>query len=162
MAAGAAVLSRRAARSGRSGAMVGMALAVGACAASAQPVIAYDGSETCEYCRMLVTDQRFGAAVVTAEGRTHRFDSVECVAGFVAQPAMQNRIASVWVTDAARPGTLIPVDSARFVRVSGDGSGSPMGMGLRAVAAGEAPAGSLDWNDVLELVAAEAPAAAGT
>ena len=156
LAAGAAFVGRRRNGTRRRAAFAATALAVGACTTASVHPIAYDGTETCEYCRMVITDRRFGAEVVTASGKAHKFDSIECLASYVAALDDQRQAKSVWVTDYAAPGTLIPAQSARFVRIS-DGPGSPMGLGLRAFAA--IPAGSqgevLDWRGVLALVAGE-------
>jgi hypothetical protein len=62
----------------------------------------------------------------------------------------------MWVSDYARPGTLLPVDGAEFRRLRGP-AGSPMGAGLVATRRGAAPlalanAGpALAWADVLVL-----------
>ena len=122
------------------------------------PEIAWN-SETCDFCRMTISERRFAAAATTATGRTVRFDAIECLAGWVlAQPQGPR---AIWVTDAERPGTLIPVDNARFFRLA---SGhSPMGKGFIAVAAtrdlplmaakyGEGP---LTWDQIRVIVRRE-------
>ncbi|HUF66015.1 MAG TPA: nitrous oxide reductase accessory protein NosL [Gemmatimonadaceae bacterium] len=154
MAAGAAFVTRGGhGRAGR-GAIAAAALAVSACATGEVHPIAYDGSESCEYCRMVITDRRFGAEIVTRSGRALKFDSIECLASFVNQGDSGTRPRSIWVTDYSQPGTLIPVETARFVQMS-DGPSSPMGMGLRAHAAASTAADedAMDWVAVLELVA---------
>ena len=156
LAAGAAYSGRKRGGPRARVAVAATALAVGACTTASVHPIAYDGTETCEYCRMVITDRRFGAEVMTTSGKAHMFDSIECLASYVAALDDQQKVKSVWVTDYAAPGTLIPAESARFLRV-GDGPGSPMGLGLRAFSA--APFGAtgevLNWSDVLALVATE-------
>ena len=136
------------------------ALTLGACAPQAPRAIAY-GAEPCAYCHMTVTDERFGAELVTAKGKLHAFDSVECVAAFaLAQDAAGRAPRGVWVTDYNRPGTLVAADSAEFRRLVG-AAGSPMGKGLVATRRGEAPrtagaaAPAMAWREVLELMKAE-------
>jgi copper chaperone NosL len=150
---GALYVDRRRGSGSRRRIAAGAALAVAACAATGPRDIAYDGSETCAYCSMAITDHRFGTQLLTSTGRTHVFDSIECLASYVSQPDVQGRIRGLWVTDYSRPGTLLSVENARFIRVSGPG-GSPMGLGLRAFAANspEASDESMDWSAVLALV----------
>ncbi|HQW67895.1 MAG TPA: hypothetical protein PLJ23_12695 [Gemmatimonadales bacterium] len=122
--------------------------------APATPSVAWDVDE-CDYCRMTVSDKRFGAAAVTSGGRTVHFDSIECLAAWVdAQPASPR---SVVIADAASPGTLLPVAELRFHRTAV--GKSPMGKGFVAVArsAGPTPWDGpvLSWTEVRAAVARE-------
>lgn len=136
-------------------------VALGACARGPR-AIDY-GQESCDYCRMVITDPRYGAELVTTTGKVHRFDSIECLASYYTQASAAGTVRSVWVSDYAHPGTLIPAGSATFVRASGPAS--PMGKGFAAFSpgtdsatigrvAGSVPA--LRWGDVLALVQREA------
>jgi copper chaperone NosL len=151
---GAVYANRRPSGGSARAAVASVALAVGACAAGVQQ-IAYDGSEVCGHCSMVISDSRFGSAVVTRAGRTMKFDSIECTVSFVRTQA-SGGVRSIWVTDYARPGTLLHVDEARFAQ---EGTGSPMGAGLRAYSAAtqDVPGRQLSWSEILELVALTAP-----
>ena len=81
-----------------------LAAATMACAAG--PHVIRLGIDVCSECRMLLSDARFGAQVVTRTGKTLTFDSIECMNKFVADlPA--GTVREVWVVDANHPGTLI-------------------------------------------------------
>lgn len=159
LAAGAAFTGSRRGGPRRRAAFAATALAVSACTAASVHPIAYDGTETCEYCRMVITDRRFGSEAMTVSGKAHKFDSIECLASYVAALDDLSRVRSLWVTDYAAPGTLIQAESARFARIS-DGPGSPMGLGLRAFATipADTQGEILDWTAVLALVASESGA----
>ncbi len=139
------------------------ALLAAACAPRREArAIAY-GEEPCAYCRMTISDARFGAELVTARGRVHAFDSVECLASYAL--ANDTTGVRVWVGDYNRPGTLLPVADAEFRRLAG-AAGSPMGKGLVATRRGEAPRGAattgeapMAWGEVLALVRREGMAA---
>lgn len=119
------------------------ALLIGTAAcAGGVPKVALD-LDVCHYCHMIISDDRHAAAAITSTGRTVRFDSVDCLAGWVLGQEQAPR--SVWVTDIAKPGALIAVAEARFVR----DAGSPMGRGWSAVAAQDAAEGALDWDALL-------------
>ena len=130
------------------------ALLLAACAAAGPRPIAYD-RDACAFCRMTVSDPRYGAELVSAHGKVYTFDSVECLASYY----LANRAAtrSLWVTNADRPGELVPAEKARFHRAAARAEGgSPMGLGLSA-----SSAGSLGWDEVLSLVAREGLPGAG-
>ena len=131
-----------------------------ACADPNPRAIAYDRDE-CAWCRMTVSDTRYGAVQQNAQGKQSVFDSVECLAQATlaldgaAQAAASTRS---WVTDWQAPGTLVPASAARYLR--SDGPGSPMGKGIRAfasVAHAEREQRrhggvAMSWDEVLTLV----------
>jgi copper chaperone NosL len=124
------------------------------------PEITYD-VDACDFCRMTISDTRFGAAARSAGGRVLHFDSIECLAGWVA--AQETPPREVWVTDAMAPGTLVPVAEVRFHRTS-PGT-SPMGRGYIAVGTGrvstpwDGPV--VSWTDLLDEVSRQGVAAPG-
>lgn len=82
------------------------------------------GEDQCHFCKMEITDARFGAQVVMNTGRIHVFDSVECLAAFVGS-APSESIGSVWVADVAAPATFVRAEEAGYLL---DGSlRGPMG-----------------------------------
>ncbi len=121
------------------------------CQAAPRPLVA--GTDACEYCRMTISDVRFGGEIQLATGRIHTFDAIECLASYYLD-ATRSDVKGVWVSDFTTR-TLVPVDSATFV--SG-GLNSPMGRSLVAFGTpGDAQTNLrggrlLRWPDVLELM----------
>lgn len=136
-------------------------LALAACAPAGPRAIAYGDAE-CAFCRMGISDPRFGAELVTRTGKVREFDSIECLASYLLRGIDSAAVRSVWVTDFRRPGTFVAAEHARYLRVAA-GPASPMGLGIVAVAA-EADEGALRaafggepmrWPQVLALVERE-------
>ena len=130
------------------------------CSESGPRPIAYNRDE-CAWCRMTVSDARYGAVQRTAQGKQQVYDSVECLAeATLALEAGAQLQASErsWVTDSRHPGSLVPATIARYLRSSGPGS--PMGKGLRAfgsVADAEreqqlSGGVSMSWDEVLTVI----------
>jgi copper chaperone NosL len=92
------------------------------------------GVDACEFCRMAISDDRFGGEVLLTTGRHHTFDSIECLAGFLAAQSDSTRIRGVWVSDFEQR-RLVDAQSAVFVR--GGSVRSPMGRDVIAFAAGK-------------------------
>jgi copper chaperone NosL len=136
-------------RAGRRAVRAAMLSLVVACAPGRPEAIAFD-SDACTYCRMLISDGRFAAAIVTAHGRTVKFDSIECLLAYYRQASGAHDVASVWVSDYRHPGTLLDATAARFIDV-GQGR-SPMGAvrGWAAVASARdaAALGVIDTSDI--------------
>jgi copper chaperone NosL len=136
---------------GRAAWMVALAVGLAACAeAGPRPLVL--GEEECGYCRMTITDARFGAQAVTSTGRVHVFDSVECLAGYV-RTAPTGGIRTLWVADAATPGFI---EAARAGYLIGSSLRGPMGRAVAFATLDAARAAQLthggvvaDWSRVL-------------
>jgi copper chaperone NosL len=113
------------------------------------------GSDECAYCKMIISDNRFGAEVVTGKGKVYTFDSVECLAADQIKRSPEESIHSSWVIDYNQPGKLIQTASAAFLfseRIK-----SPMGLHLVAFAETENQIPDdegkvMKWPEVLQLV----------
>ena len=117
------------------------------------PTIAFD-RDSCTFCRMTISDRRFGAIARTAGGRLERFDSIECLARWAANPAKQ--ATAFWLVDAASPGAVVALEEAEIRRTIR----SPMGargrgfVALRRGAPADAGMGEVvDWATVRKEVA---------
>jgi copper chaperone NosL len=132
----ALVIARRAPRTS-AGAAAAVALAATACAAPGPRTIAYD-RDTCDYCHMTISDRRFGAQLVTHKGKTHAFDSIECLVAFMLQQAPDTTRTMIWVADYAHPGQWARADQASFARSTA--RRSPMGLGIVGFSGQEPPA----------------------
>lgn len=106
-----------------------LVLPLAGCAANGPTPIAL-GQADCGRCHMRIVDVRFAAEAVTAKGKIEQFDSIECLANFVAA---SRDARSLWVSDFAHPGTLIDATAAWYVAARGASSG--MGSDLRAFSA---------------------------
>jgi len=98
---------------GQSAMIVLTALSLASCA-SVPPRDLVINNDDCGFCKMIISDARFGAQVVTTTGRQLVFDAPECLAGFLAATPAE-RVASVWVLDAQNPGTWIAADEAGYL-----------------------------------------------
>ncbi len=114
------------------------------------------GTDACEFCAMTISDDRYAAAVVTEKGRTHKFDSVECMLQSLMEGGkLAGTSVDQWyATSYPNRGALVPAPDAVFL-VS-PGLPSPMGAGITAFAKREdaervrAEKGGdvMDWNGV--------------
>jgi nitrous oxidase accessory protein len=133
------------------------ALGTAGCGEPAPSPIAF-GEDRGEHCGMTIADERYGAELVTVRGKVHKFDSVECLAGFRLAMEDSGEIHSMWVTDFSAPPTLIRVEDAFFLE-SRD-LRSPMGANLTAFGPGMTRQAALhsffgrilEWDEVLTLV----------
>lgn len=108
--------------------------------------------DQCEFCRMTISDERFGSAILTSKGRTLTFDSMECM---VSHSACKEHGSTCFATNFTEPGVLKSVDELTILK--GDQIQSPMGGGLVALSdaamiaswADSLHAEVLTWNELI-------------
>ena len=61
-------------------------IATAGCQRVPRPLVA--GVDACDFCRMTVSDTRFGGEIQSRTGKIHAFDAVECLASFISRPAI--------------------------------------------------------------------------
>jgi copper chaperone NosL len=117
------------------------------------------GRDECEFCRMLITDNKYGAELVTEKGKIYKFDSIECMVEFsLVKNTLGDTNNKLLITDFDKPGNF--VDARNSVYVKNDEFRSPMGLNVTAFN-GELQAQKfvsenggekLSWVEVIELV----------
>jgi copper chaperone NosL len=55
-------------------------IVITSCSSGPEKIIA--GKDSCDFCKMGVSDVRFGAEIVTKKGKVYKFDDVHCLEGF--------------------------------------------------------------------------------
>jgi len=106
-----------------------VALALTACISTDAQPVRY-GLDDCGQCRMVITDQRYGAELVLATGKGIKFDAIECMLDYTRAGVARRPAATAWVIDFTHPGSFIDAESATYIQLP-DGT-SPMGRGLIA------------------------------
>ncbi|MGZ5243672.1 MAG: nitrous oxide reductase accessory protein NosL [Bacteroidia bacterium] len=125
-----------------------------ACSGGPQPI--NYGQDGCAFCKMTISDERFGAEIVTQKGKIFKFDATECMLGFVNKAYVNKQdVAQYLVVDATNPTVLIPADKAQFL--ISEKLPSPMGGNVSAFALPEKQESALaefggekhDWNSII-------------
>jgi copper chaperone NosL len=86
------------------------------------------GEEACDHCRMLINDDRFAAALVTADGETRKFDEIGCLLEY--QAANTAPVKRYWVRCYRSSQWL---DAQQVFFVHSPQLHTPMGGGLAAL-----------------------------
>jgi copper chaperone NosL len=113
----------RAANAAAKAAALALVIGTAASCAGAGPREFVVNEDSCDFCRMTITDARYGAQVMLQTGKLQLFDSVDCLVGFV-QGTPADAYRGVWVSDAAGGG-FVGADTAFFLR--GSAKRGPMG-----------------------------------
>ena len=99
------------------------------CSTEPQPI--NYGSDACDFCRMTISDKRFGCEFVTKKGKVYKFDSIECMIQYInANHFMQDQLARVLVSDYSNSDHFMEASSAIYLE--SENLKSPMVKGLAA------------------------------
>ncbi len=98
-------------------------------ACSHEPDALQYGRDSCEFCKMTIMDQKFGAELINKNGKKLKFDSGECMLRFLSSDHSFTPEV-ILVGDYAAPGTLI--DASQSFYLHGGAVSSPMGGQLAA------------------------------
>jgi copper chaperone NosL len=117
------------------------------------------GTDECEFCRMLITDNRYGAEMVTDKGKIFKFDSIECLVNFsLAKNLIGDQNQILLVTDFANSPKFIQCKNAYYIQ--NENFRSPMGLNVSAFGNQDSVkkfladngGTEIPWLEVIELV----------
>lgn len=115
--------------------------------------------DECDYCRMIISDQRYGGELMTNKGKAYKFDSIECLSAYVQEqkPGSQD-VGMLLSIDFNNPEKFIDARTAWYLH--SDLLKSPMGLNLTAFSNEELaqtvknvyPGELVRWQKVNEIV----------
>lgn len=89
------------------------------------------GYDLCMYCKMMISDRRYGGELVTRKGKIYKFDSAECLSGWcLTETTKPDDIYSLWVVEFDHPEILI--NAYQAVYLQSKDLRSPMGLNFTA------------------------------
>ena len=92
-----------------------LTLSLGGCSTQPQPLRI--GQDNCDFCKMTISDNRFGAEIVTRKSKIFKFDDEHCIVAFLnSKKVAQQDIAGIYFTDFNTPNQLINVEKAFFLQ----------------------------------------------
>lgn len=91
-------------------------LLVQACGSDGPKPINY-GKDQCAYCRMTVSDTRFGCQLVTTKGRAFQFDDVQCIIAHVKKGNIAaEEVANYYLPDYLNDNKLLPAEELYLLK----------------------------------------------
>ncbi|WP_339887832.1 nitrous oxide reductase accessory protein NosL [uncultured Flavobacterium sp.] len=91
-------------------------------------------TDGCEFCKMKISDGKFGAEVITTKGRIYKFDDMHCMINYQKENP-NPKIQSFYIHDFNQNNALISAETAFYVK--GGTINSPMRGNIIAVKTNE-------------------------
>ncbi|MEO7210281.1 MAG: nitrous oxide reductase accessory protein NosL [Chitinophagaceae bacterium] len=84
------------------------------------------GEDACSYCKMTISDKRFGAELISQKGKVFKFDDTHCIQAFQKENQIPaNDVKEIYLVNFEEPHNFIPAQKA-FILYSKDLK-TPMG-----------------------------------
>lgn len=91
-----------------------LSLSLSSCSTDPEPIRI--GKDNCNFCKMTISDERFGAEIVTKKGKIFKFDDTHCINAFLdSNKVAQEEISGVYFTDFIKPHNLVNAEQAFFL-----------------------------------------------
>src|SRR6478736_718983 len=91
------------------------------CSTRLQPIKV--GTDICYYCKMIVSDERFGGEILTREEEILKFDDSRCLVSFIRRKNITG-IKDIYLVDFSNDHKLLNIKTA--ILVQGKGLRGPM------------------------------------
>ena len=106
-------------------------IAIGITACNAQPQPLKLGTDNCSFCKMTVSDPRFGAEILTTKGKIYKFDDMHCLLSYLQSNIIgQKEIKDIYLVDFSGKHAL--VKATETILLKSDDLRSPMGGNVAA------------------------------
>ena len=97
-------------------AIIGLsALLFSSCSTEPEPIRI--GKDNCDFCKMTISDSRFGAQIVTKNGKKYKFDDQHCLSQFLHEDKVKDEdLAGVYFVDFNEPHGFIHSENAFYLQ----------------------------------------------
>ena len=117
-------------------AVVGACLMINLSSCSTSPTPIKPGTDNCSFCKMTISDARYGAEIVTRKGKVYKFDDAHCVLSYLKNDIRSEDVANTYFVDFDGQHELIDAKTAFFFK--SDELNTPMGGNIAAFSKKEA------------------------
>ena len=92
-------------------------LTISLCGCNTSPQPIRIGQDNCDFCKMTISDNRFGGEIVTKKSKVYKFDDEHCIVAFLqSKKVLLQDIAGIYFTNFSSPHQLINVKDAYFLQ----------------------------------------------
>lgn len=139
-------------KTGTAAASIFLLMSLASCSNGPEPI--KTGTDNCYFCKMTVSDARFGAEVVTKKGRLFKFDDMHCLLSFLKTEEGRGNNKDIYLTDFCGSHRLLNAKTTQLLQ--SDSLRSPMGGNIAAFDNADSltnrqqhfPGSIVNWNDL--------------
>ena len=103
--------------------LISVSLFFSSCNTGPAPIVT--GKDNCYFCKMTITDAKYGAELVTGKGKIYKFDDVHCILSFLKTKMIENKeVKDIYLVDYADKHSLVKAGESFLLQ--GDTVRGPM------------------------------------
>ncbi|MFN8244461.1 MAG: nitrous oxide reductase accessory protein NosL [Ferruginibacter sp.] len=96
-------------------ALLGGSLVFSGCQSGPEPL--QPGRDNCSFCKMTISDRRFGAEIVTKKGKVYKFDDALCMLSFAKAGSLEQKdIGAYYITNFSGNHELVNTQTALLLQ----------------------------------------------
>lgn len=104
--------------------LIVLCLFIHACNVNPEPI--HVGKDLCKYCKMAISDSKFGAEAITHKGKIFKYDEAHCYLSEIADKELDEKeVKLVYVSNFCGQHELLPAEKSFFL--FSENLKSPMG-----------------------------------
>lgn len=97
------------------GLATGFVISLAGCSTGPDPIRI--GKDSCHFCKMVISDNRFGAEIVSTKSKTYKFDDEHCLMAFIRSAELPKaNIRNVYFVNFCEPHELVDAEKAIFLQ----------------------------------------------
>lgn len=144
-------------KSTKAAAVSALLMTLGLQSCSTGPVPISFGKDACHSCKMIISDQRFGAELITDKNKVFKFDDTHCIVSFMKSGDLgQAAIKDIYLVDYSQQGSFIKANESFLFK--SDELRSPMGGNIAAFAVEDSSqkfklqlnGTAISWNELIK------------
>ena len=133
-----------------------LALVLASCSSSPQQIKL--GSDNCDFCKMTISNSRFGAEILTKKGKAFKYDDIACMISDLKQNSnLKENISMTYATDFSGNHQLTDVKNCFFLK--SENLRSPMGGNIAGISNKDSlnfylnsfQGEEITWDEILKL-----------
>ncbi len=130
-------------------------ISLSSCSSGPEPI--KTGTDNCYFCKMTISDVRFGAELITTKGKIYKFDDVHCIVSYLRTKDVEPQdIKNVYLSNFCKDHQLINVNKCSLLK--SENLKSPMGGNTAAFDNRDSllkiqqlyPGDPVNWNDLIK------------
>lgn len=99
----------------KAAAVFALVASISSCSIEPEPIV--PGKDNCDFCKMTISDARFGGEIISRKGKIYKFDDPHCVKAFLNENKIEKEnIAGVYFVDFIKPHGLLDANKAFFLQ----------------------------------------------